>query len=123
MNRIKILREKKGMSQGDLAARIEVSQATLSRYETGRKKIEPAALASLAWALEVEPNQILLSVETLNKHFAMRAIEVMRDIVEQPRVAGQTIVSARHMEMMDALVGGIESQNTTSITDEECEDA
>lgn len=53
---VKELRQVKGMSQGDLAAKAKIRQATLSAIEAGETtRIDFAVLEALADALGVEP--------------------------------------------------------------------
>ncbi|MHA3980710.1 helix-turn-helix domain-containing protein [Halovulum sp. GXIMD14794] len=51
--RIAELRAERGMTQGDLAARVGLEQATISRIETGRRDTSGSVLASIAAALAV----------------------------------------------------------------------
>lgn len=61
-NRIRELRERRGMSQPELAAIAKVGQATLSRVERGLVGLTMEVLARLSIALDVEPGALLGAV-------------------------------------------------------------
>lgn len=56
---IRQLREEQGLSQTKLAATADISAATLSQFETGRKTPSLGSLLRLADALGVEPGELL----------------------------------------------------------------
>lgn len=56
---VKRLREKKLMEQKDLASHLEISQATLSNIENGKRKVQPAIAIKLAKLFEVEVEKFL----------------------------------------------------------------
>ncbi len=56
---IKKLREKKGLSQDDIAARCRVTKGSLSVIENGNRNFSFTTLLALAKALEVEPKSLL----------------------------------------------------------------
>jgi len=58
---LKQLREKKGLSQDDIAARCRITKSSLSVIENGNRNFSFTTLLALAKALEVEP-KILLEV-------------------------------------------------------------
>ncbi len=58
-NKIKALREERGMTQYDLAVRIGVSQARISHYETGRRDLSLELAANIATALGVSVDDLL----------------------------------------------------------------
>jgi len=58
---IKQLREKKGLSQDDVAVRCRITKSSLSVIENGNRNFSFTTLLALAKALEVEP-KILLEV-------------------------------------------------------------
>ncbi len=58
---IKQLREKKDLSQDDIAARCRITKSSLSVIENGNRNFSFTTLLALAKALEVEP-KILLEV-------------------------------------------------------------
>ncbi len=57
--RIRDLREDKGLSQNDLAALLHVSQTTYSRYETGALDIPTQALIKLSAFYQVSVDYML----------------------------------------------------------------
>lgn len=52
-------RETRGLTQQQLADRIEVSAVQISRLETGARRYNEDVLAALAFALSIEPWQLL----------------------------------------------------------------
>ena len=58
---VKVWREKRGRSQRELAAAAGVSAGYLAEIETGRKPGSVAALASLARALQVQIEDLIMS--------------------------------------------------------------
>lgn len=59
MNRLKYLREEKNMLQEDLAKVLEVSQKTISNYETGERDMSTETLAKLSEYFNVSIDYIL----------------------------------------------------------------
>lgn len=51
LSKLRTVREAKGMTQGDLAKRAGVAQATLSRHETGKRAASIEAVRRYAKAL------------------------------------------------------------------------
>lgn len=47
-------REKRGLTQQALADRLETSDVTVSRWETGRRKPDDDVKSSIAWVLGIE---------------------------------------------------------------------
>ncbi|MCL2574072.1 MAG: helix-turn-helix domain-containing protein [Defluviitaleaceae bacterium] len=63
MNRVKELREKKGLKQTDLAAMLEISQGTLSNWERGVHDPDNETLLRLAQIFECSVDYLLGSTE------------------------------------------------------------
>ena len=61
--RLKEWRERRAMSQEDLAERSGVGRAAISKYENGRREAHPATARRIADALEVEPQDLLFSAD------------------------------------------------------------
>lgn len=61
-NRIKEMRERKGLSQEDLAKKLEISRVTVSQIENGKRKICTEELIALARTFNVSTD-ILLNLE------------------------------------------------------------
>ena len=60
--RLQALRERRGLSQAELARRSGVSQATISRIEAGKTRgVDLVTLDRLARALGVSPGSLLAS--------------------------------------------------------------
>lgn len=57
--KIRMLRKKKGLSQGELAAAIDMNPSHISRLETGKYQPSVDALQRLAIALDVTPDFLL----------------------------------------------------------------
>lgn len=55
---IKKIRKKYGLSQGELAELIGVTQATISLYETGKRNINIETAQKIAIALEVSLDEL-----------------------------------------------------------------
>ena len=54
-------RERRALSQRDLARLANVSQFSISRIETGQQRPRPSTLRKLAKALSLSPEQLFLS--------------------------------------------------------------
>lgn len=59
MEQIKLFREKKGMSQADLAYEVGVDQSTICRIEAGTQRVYVDTLVAIADALKVKPAKLL----------------------------------------------------------------
>lgn len=59
MREIKTIRERKGMSQADLAYEVGVDQATICRIENGGQRVYVDTLVAIADALKVKPAKLL----------------------------------------------------------------
>lgn len=57
--RLAILRNRRGMTQVELASRLDMSQPLLSRYERGELRLHGALVADLAKALGVSSDEVL----------------------------------------------------------------
>lgn len=58
-DRIRILRERKALSQRELASLARLNTATINRIETGQHKPQPATIRKIALALEIRPEELL----------------------------------------------------------------
>ena len=67
-------RERRALSQRDLARLAEVSQFSISRIETGQQKPRPSTLRKLARALNLSPDELFLLPDAVQqgKHAARR---------------------------------------------------
>lgn len=69
--RLRIAREKAGMTQVELARKIRMSRTSVSNIEAGRQGISVAALYAIAAAIGVEPSEVM---PPLSRHRASGAI-------------------------------------------------
>lgn len=85
-NRIKEMRERKGLSQEDLAKKLEISRVTVSQIENGKRKICTEELIALSRTFNVSTD-ILLNLE--------KDIEVIleKSTEKTPEVKGQIRIS------------------------------
>ena len=67
-NRLRDLREDRDLSQETLANYLHISQATYSRYESGKLDIPSAALIALAQYYGVSVDYILGLTDRADKH-------------------------------------------------------
>lgn len=67
MNRIKELRQEKGVKQAELARAISVSQATMSEYETGKYEPDIPTLKKIAAFFGVSVDYVVGGVRTTHK--------------------------------------------------------
>ena len=57
-SRVKSLRQKAGLTQAELARRLEVSQATIGMIETGKRLPSAQLLTALAQALGIKEDRL-----------------------------------------------------------------
>ena len=62
MVKIKEYREKRGMTQSDVAKKLKVTQATISQYETGTRNPDVVTLKKLSKILQCTTDDLLESV-------------------------------------------------------------
>ena len=72
---IRRLREEKGMTQAELAAKLSVSDKAVSRWETGRGYPDITLIEPLASALGVSVSELLAGASVTNKN---RAFNMLR---------------------------------------------
>lgn len=78
-NRLRILREKFGYSQDEVANKLGVFRSTISRYENGERKINGENLIKLAKLFNVTPEYILSTEE--------KDTIISKDILEKNNMA------------------------------------
>lgn len=99
MNRIKIARSTKGLSQKQLAAQLGILQSTLSQWETGKFEPHMDAWLKLASALDVTTDYLIgndaanhttggILVPVLGNVAAGIPIEAITDIVDYEEISG-----------------------------------
>jgi len=59
LSRLKLLRERKALTQAELAERAGISRITVARLEAGVDEPRPATTRKLAAALGVEPEALM----------------------------------------------------------------
>ncbi len=85
---IKALREKQGMTQADLAARLNITDKAVSKWETGRGLPDLSLLEPLAAALHVSVPELLSGQVIVNGN---RASNLMRSRLYVCPVCGNVI--------------------------------
>ena len=70
------LRAKAGMTQGELAAALEIGQSAYSKLESGQASMTLVQLRLVAQALACEPHEILQSADMLAKKLQDSGVEV-----------------------------------------------
>ncbi|MFC7347211.1 helix-turn-helix domain-containing protein [Chryseobacterium zhengzhouense] len=65
-SKVKRFRETKGISQGDLAIRLEVAQSTISSIESDKNIPNSVLLSKIAKELEVDMNDFFEDTKTIN---------------------------------------------------------
>jgi transcriptional regulator with XRE-family HTH domain len=84
--RIKMRRKKLGMTQEQLAQKLEISRASLANIETGRQSILLHNLYSIAKAIELAPESLLPTLTVHIENGASELIELPEDLkLEQKR--------------------------------------
>lgn len=92
--KLKILREKKGISQGDVAEALHMAQNTYSRIETGKTKVNLELLYKFAEFYKIEPYDLVNS-DGLTMNF--------NEKVENGYASYIQTVNADNKEMISAL--------------------
>lgn len=64
--RIRLARKAAGLTQKELAEKLNVKNTTISNWEKNLSRPDPDDIENLCWALDVEPNY-LFSVESTSK--------------------------------------------------------
>ncbi len=59
LTRLRALRERKVLTQQELAEKAGITRATLSRLEAGAENPYPSTIRKLAAALDVEPQRLM----------------------------------------------------------------
>lgn len=83
-NRLRKLREARGMTQRDLADRVEIELVQISRYERGQNLPTVETLVTLAEVLKVDVN-VLLFGESTKPDFDERDIDLNLPLLERFR--------------------------------------
>ncbi len=104
MEKLKVLRIEKGLSQKDLSERLNVSQGALSSWESGRYEPDIATVIKIADIFNISIDELVGRVEGIN--FASKAIPIEKapalpeeeqelvEIFEQLDAEGKAMVKA-----------------------------
>lgn len=60
---VRALRQRRGLSQADLAERVGVDRKTINRIENGRHSTSVTTLASIAHSLGEKPSELVSSID------------------------------------------------------------
>ena len=103
-DRLRILREKRGLSQADLGAVLDISFQQMGNYEKGKHRISAGALFLLARFLGTSPAAFFEGLTSAETGFAEDA-------------AGYEAASERapHSDKLDAAFGRIRSQRDRAL--------
>ena len=108
-NRIRELRNEKGLRQGDLAAMINVSQQTISRLENGENALTSDILINLSKVFHVSADYILkLSDSRLTQEWRIEINQNMERNTEICRVYDR--LNSTNQELVYRLMGQLEEQ-------------
>jgi transcriptional regulator with XRE-family HTH domain len=66
-NRIKELRERAGLSQGELAKLLDVDEGSVSRWEAGRRPLSPVVIERLARIFKTDSWQLFFDRKALRR--------------------------------------------------------
>jgi transcriptional regulator with XRE-family HTH domain len=98
-NRLKEIRKRRGLSQVDLARRLDLHQSLISQYECGYLRLHGALLVRLAQALDTTPDEILTATPRgaataeprIDRRFLRRLKRVDKLSAHQKRILLATI--------------------------------
>jgi transcriptional regulator with XRE-family HTH domain len=80
--KIRSIREMRGLSQGNIAAQIGVTQNSFSKIETDQSKLESRMLLKIADALEVSPIEIVSDQLTVSNSNSRKLIKLSLENAE-----------------------------------------
>jgi transcriptional regulator with XRE-family HTH domain len=90
--RIAQLRKDQGMTQQQLAERLNVSQQTITAYEVGRRRIQVSSLPVIAQALGVTTEDLLAERKAGKRGPASKLQQLMERIAQLPRSRQQFVI-------------------------------
>lgn len=96
-NRLRKLREARGMTQRDLAERVEIELVQISRYERGLNMPNAETLVALSEVLQVDLNLLLIGetntrVAAADLNLDLPLLERFRDLQKLPRRDREAII-------------------------------
>jgi transcriptional regulator with XRE-family HTH domain len=126
MNRIKEIRESRGLSQEALAKEVETSQPQIRRLENGERSLTEKWMRKIAEALDVHPADLLTvtasagftqdikpvevplgAINSQLKNFGLYPMEILTDAVERSgNPPSQAVLVDRRQEALDAVRSG-----------------
>lgn len=114
------IRKAAGLNQSALAERLGTTQATVSRWESGRRMMNTRVVAALASALDCAPGDIMAAPMTLEEMTRRRdgwrqrcegALGVIRSLKAQNRaLTGQLVAAEVNHTACDAAIGRLRSE-------------
>lgn len=94
-NRLKALREKRGLSQSDLAAKFNVSASTIGMYEQGLREPNIERLNRLAEFFGVSLDYLMCRTNEVSKTFS----PMTRDLIDLLHLTDEEILKIRVAEI------------------------
>ncbi|PHZ84308.1 helix-turn-helix domain-containing protein [Paremcibacter congregatus] len=85
-NVIKQLRDDRSISQGDMAEKMDISQAAWSKLENGKSTLSASQLAKVADFLSVPTHQIIRYADDAKKNFKAEGMKVTYDNKEADKL-------------------------------------
>ena len=99
--KIRLIREMRGFSQENVAAKLGIAQNSYSRIETNQSKLEAGMLTRIAEALEVSPMDILSNQPAIINFQSNKGTQQSFGYVENV-IAGQKELYEKMLEGKDA---------------------
>jgi transcriptional regulator with XRE-family HTH domain len=101
--KIRSIREMRGLSQGNIAAQIGVTQNSFCKIETDQSELESRMLLKIADALEVSPIEIVSDQLTLinssSRKFINLSLENAETIIALQRDFFEKAIAAKDVEI------------------------
>ena len=120
MNRLKSLREEKGMKQSELGKLLNVQDAAISKYESGKVSLTDDTLLKLSKIFNVPVDYILgnddYGIDYANyqmdtSEFGLAFKEKLKSILEEKDISQQEFakITGLHPDEADAFLWGLSS--------------
>jgi transcriptional regulator with XRE-family HTH domain len=93
-DRIRARRKTLGMTQAQLAQRLEISRASLANIETGRQSVLVHNLYSIAHAIDLAPESLLPAVSVDSMKNETPAVELPTDLRSDQRKQVEIAIAA-----------------------------
>ncbi len=103
-DKIRLVREMRGLSQENVAAKLGIGQNTYSRIETNQAKLESRMLVKIAEVLEVSPMDILSSQPAIINFQSNKGTQQSIGYVENV-ISGQKELFEKMLENKDQEIG------------------